>query len=503
MSRRRRPLAAVSAAFLLAAALGGCRPREEAAPEAARPAAAVPAVACQDDGGALQLGCPAFPNTTPEAQPQWDTFAWNSFIAANWPAVDPAANNEQRGFPDLSQSFATAGNDALLVWETFKEKREVFLQGSTASPGPWNQAPMYGPVGEDIPPCSGSPAPPAPVAGGPYRTGAQGQPLAPNKKPGPPPSLSNSVTGYSAETCVDDVYRKITPGGDLTPCPTGSIHVKSAWIPLQDEDPADYHTAQAAFFKTENGKTCVAHATFGLVGLHIIQRIHQGSSADANADPLGGTFVFATWEHAGNDEAGFTYANFFPGQPFEGPPERGFYPLPSAALPVARKFPILESTQAVNAAVHAAIAAVAPDSVWLNYQLVGVQFQAVDVNAPPPAQPAFPVGPNDPTGIGQPFYLANLVIETNDGLQQFQGLPPLAAPISQFQNVITKNGTLQFNRQTPNVAYFGQGYNMGGCMGCHGVSEVKGYSFSFVLLGGQQGAGVDTQQSFEVPPPPR
>jgi hypothetical protein len=595
--------------LLLAASLaaGGCpRQGEE---EAAARRAAPPPVGCPADGGTLQLGCPAFPNTTPQAQPQWDYFAWNSFVAANWPAVVPAQNNEQRGFPNLAQSFATAGNDTLLVWETFKEKREVFIQGSSSDPGPWNQAPVYGPVAPAILPCSdsqgraemprrffgqggklsfdtldetievasealepqdalcggystdpqcgtpqqapcclaqglpvgprvwkGSPTKPNPqpvlyevkidydfynyvtanqyyldaTAAAhaqlaeillPYRTSAQGPPLAPGGGQAPPATQSNSVTSYSAQACIDNYYGKITPTGNLTPCPVGSIHLKAVWIQLQDEDPAKYHTAEAAFFKTENGKTCISYGTFGLIGLHIIQRIHQGSAADTNAGPLGGTYIFATWEHVDNDTAGFTYANFFPGQPFVGPPARGFYPQPSAALPVQRKFPILDGTQQVNADVHAAIAAIDPDSVWLNYQLVGVQFQAVDVDAPPAANPAFPVGPNDPTGIGQPLYLANLVIETNDGLQQFQGLPPLAAPIPQFQKLITKNGTLEFNRKTPNLAFFGTGYNMGGCMGCHGVAEVKGYSFSFVLFGGQRGAGADTQESFEIPPP--
>ena len=84
-------------------------------------------MSCQPNGGALQLGCPSFPNTSPTAQPQWDVFAWNSFIAANWPALDPAANNEQRGFPNLNQRLANASNTSLLVWETFKEnEREVF-----------------------------------------------------------------------------------------------------------------------------------------------------------------------------------------------------------------------------------------------------------------------------------------------------------------------------------------------------------------------------------------
>lgn len=572
-----------------------------------------PRAACENDGGKLQLGCPSFPNTSPKAQPEWDYFAWNSFVAANWPAVVPKDNNEQRGFPDLEKSFATAAHDSLLVWETFKEKREVFIQGSTANPGPWNQAPVYGPVDPSILPCSdnqggdsprryfgqgqkivfdsldetvevasealepgdalcagyvkdpkcgtpqaapccfvqgkavgprvwkGSPTKPRPqpvvyevkvnydfynyvtdnsrqyyldataataaTAGKillPYRTSAQQPPLSPGGTPAPPAAQSNSVTSYDAQACIDAYYGQRTPSSKLTPCPIGSVHLKAAWIKLEDEDPTKYHTAEAAFFKTENGKTCMSYGRFGLVGLHIIQRIHQGSTSDAQSFALGGTYVFATWEHVDNDRAGFTYANdYVPGNNgLEPPPDEGFYPSPSSALPVRRKFPILDGTRRVNDAVHAAIGAIDPRSVWLNYQLVGVQFQAVNVNAEPAEEPPFPIGPNDPTGIGQPLYLANLVIETNEGLQHFQGQPPQLAPIKNFQNLIPANGTTGFQRDKPNLAFFGAGYTMGGCMGCHGVAEVKGYSFSFVLLGGQRGAGADTQRSFEIPPPP-
>lgn len=45
--------------------------------------------------------------------------------------------------------------------------------------------------------------------------------------------------------------------------------------------------------------------------------------------------------------------------------------------------------------------------------------------------------------------------------------------------------------------------NYFGCMGCHGVAQTKGYSFSFVLLDGQRGADVDTQTNFVPPPVPR
>ena len=602
--------------LLLAASLA-CRPDDpgtgpgEVSPSPS-PSATPPAAAasCQSNGGQLQLGCPSFPNTSPGAQPEWDYFAWNSFIAANWPALDPRVNNNQRGFPDLNQSFVNAAGTSLLTWETFKEKREVFFYPPTTNmnPGPWNQEPNYGPI-PSTPLCSdskGKPAEPqrlfgqggklvfdsldetvevlsealeqpAALCGGftknpcsPTGTGTPncscvvGLPVAPRvwkgspTKPNPQPVLyevkvnydfynyvqqnkfyldsvaaaaanlstgtkiklpyrtsapqgpggggsgPHAVTSYDVQKCLA-TYQQAGPNTNVTPCLVGSIHIKTAWIPLQNEDPTKYHTADAAYFKTENGKACMSYAKFGLVGIHIIQRVHQGSGGvSTGSTPVGGTFIFATWEHTDNDTAGFTYSNYFPGQPFAGPPQRAtFYPQPSNAIPVTRKYPILPGTQQVNNQVHAAIKAVNPNSVWLNYELVGTQFQAIDIQSLPPN----PSNPNDPTGIGQPLYLANLVIETNEGLQHFQGLPPLVSPVPPFNKAVAKNGTLAFKRATRNVAFSPtgspsavKGFNMGGCMGCHGVAQNKGYSFSFVLFDGQKGADVDTQTNFALAP---
>ncbi|MEA2563772.1 MAG: hypothetical protein QOH06_5276 [Acidobacteriota bacterium] len=613
MSTLSRWIRLVPALVLLLAASLACRPDDpdvNPAEVSPSPPPAASSVSCPPNGGALYLGCPSFPNTSPTAQPQWDYFAWNSFAAANWPALDPAKNNEQRGFPDLNQRFTSAANTSLLVWETFKEKREVFFYPPTTNidPGPWNQAPNYGPL-PNPPLCSdsqGKPAvprrlfgqggklvydsldetvevlsealeQPAALCGGftknpcsqtgtgtPNCSCVVGLPVAPRvwkgspTKPNPQPVLyevkvnydfynyvqqnkyyldstaqaaaNNSkgtkiqlpyrtsaplgpggggsgptaVTSYDAQSCIAN-YLKAGPNTNVLPCLVGSIHIKTAWIPLQNEDPSKYHTAEAAYFKTENGKACMSYATFGLVGIHIIQRVHQGSGGvSTGSTPKGGTFIFSTWEHVDNDEAGFTYANYFPGQPFAGPPQRAtFYPQPSNAIPVVRKYPILPGTQQVNNQVHAAIKAVNPSSVWLNYELVGTQFQAIDIQSLPPN----PSNPNDPTGIGQPLYLANLVIETNEGLQHFQGLPPLVAPVAPFNKAVAKNGTLAFNRATSNVAFSPtgnpsaiKGFNMGGCMGCHGVAQNKGYSFSFVLFDGQRGADVDTQSNFALAP---
>ena len=96
--------------------------------------------------------------------------------------------------------------------------------------------------------------------------------------------------------------------------------------------------------------------------------------------------------------------------------------------------------------------------------------------------------------------MANLAIETNLGLQYFQGQPPTITVIDHWANGVFKSNTsISFARFNNNVAHGNKGFNMGGCMGCHGVAQSKGYGFSFVLLGGYLGAVTDTQEHFNQP----
>ncbi|MEM7531194.1 MAG: hypothetical protein AAF639_03375 [Chloroflexota bacterium] len=576
---------------------------------------------CDADGTVLNINCPALPNTPsmPEKNHgphySYDTFAWNSFIALNWSAIDPETHNYQRGFPDVSKPFTATQHNDLVVWETYKEKREIFPPvGSTAVPDAWNSKPNYNLDGQDVPFCSnvseeektkmvdrffaqgsklvydtldetievasealetqaqlcggyiepdqvenmcdGSESEPLcckvphqvvgprvwkgqPAQGGrpvlyevklnydffnyvdthkyysddiatsaaqvknitlPWRTNA-GEAPGRSQNPG--------VTNYDAQACVTDYYTKVIsdPGGDHKPCLTGAIQTKSAWLMLDDsEDHTQYHTADAYYYKTEkdsNNKeiTCKQPATFGLIGLHIIQRIHTGTSGSDNFGPQGGTFIFATWEHVGNDAAGFTYANYLVNNS-ETITTQSF-PAITHTLPLTRRYPISTGTQTVNTRVHEALGC--PGSVWCNYQLIGTQFHADNAVETFTSLP-LPKSNNDPSDYGQAFYLANLVIESNVGLQQFQGLPPETIPIGDFKTTKNTNDTTNFDRSADNLNFNvnqgGNSYNMGGCMGCHGVAQLKGYSFSFVLLNGQRGSTTDTQTNFEVPPQP-
>ncbi|MDA8020529.1 MAG: hypothetical protein MPN21_24080 [Thermoanaerobaculia bacterium] len=559
----------------------------------------------------LNLDCPAPPDTDVLEQPQFDYLAWNTFIALNWPAVVPSSENGfLRGFPDLGTSFVDAEHGSLTVWETFKEKREVFNHAFTpGGPGPWNQDYNYGPLrpahgllspepptitsqrsllqinkqsadsldetaqvasealeltlpdGEPNPVLGrpvgprvwlghpsnnsgllyevkvnydfyqfvlangywvdntqpGNPLEQDAVAGRirlPYRTTAEAGP----RQQGEGGPDHQQAVSYSAEATLD-VYRSVTPTTPLNPPLVGAVHLKAAWQRLDGgQDPSRYHTAEAQYFVTDPAtqQPVPRTALFGLVGLHIIQRVHTGQAGAKAAGSTGGTFVFATWEHVGNDAAGFTYANYYDpaGDPnTQNQPEEGFYPRVfdgQQPFEVRRKFqPISQQsakypgTQQVNEAVHAAIRARNPDSVWLNYRLIGTQFRAVDVNDTP-IRPTYLVSENDPLGIGQQQFLANLVVETNEGLQHFQGLPPATPTIVKNRGIgvpSTRNA-IHFDRSAPNTTFVRTPYNMGGCMGCHGVAQSRGYSFSFVLLDGYAGAATDTETNFEIPPSP-
>jgi len=79
------------------------------------------------------------------------------------------------------------------------------------------------------------------------------------------------------------------------------------------------------------------------------------------------------------------------------------------------------------------------------------------------------------------FFQANIVVETNYTLQQFQG----RIGADDAPTAIKASGS---NAPPPNVFTTAKpaGVNMGGCMGCHGNAKVSaGSDFSFILKEGK------------------
>jgi hypothetical protein len=65
----------------------------------------------------------------PQAQRLFDVFAWQVFVALNWPA-------RQDGQPDTTQTLAD--RTTWKIWEYWKQTSEVFLPNG-AAPAPWGQ----------------------------------------------------------------------------------------------------------------------------------------------------------------------------------------------------------------------------------------------------------------------------------------------------------------------------------------------------------------------------
>ncbi len=356
------------------------------------------------------------------------------------------------------------------------------------------------------------------------------------------PNNQKAVFEYGPVSCNPTVG---TPEDGVedgsVPCKAGAVHMKAAWVLLTEDeittDPPRYHTTTALYYKTpEEGKTCIAVDTFGLLGLHAIQRVMVGG-AEYPQNP-GGAFIFATWEHRSILDSsypypqGFQYVNLLTNPAFGMTTAGDPYPKLEYALDVTRMIPTdgnpqAETTCGLSAEqtcqVNESAISVLEESgsVWANYRLVGTQFAPNDctfMDGSPADYQLASCRYNTLDNLGQPHFLANAVIETNQGLQHFLGLPPQQPRLQPYKwcasadglcdnqggrligpNTKQNNDGSVFDRGAPNMTYGKNAINMGGCQGCHGVAQQNGYSFSFVLLDGVGGAKPDTEQDADIP----
>ena len=72
------------------------------------------------------------PGKASACQKCFNCFAWQLFIALNWPAAT-------RGEPDLTADFGDPGNYAAVVWETFKTVDDIFNDPNLTDLLPWEQ----------------------------------------------------------------------------------------------------------------------------------------------------------------------------------------------------------------------------------------------------------------------------------------------------------------------------------------------------------------------------
>lgn len=395
-------------------------------------------------------------------------FAWAEFFALNWQSpYHQTAKDTLRDAPDPSWNF-TMPDAKLAVWETYAHRTEL-LPNKPYKVLPFDAAPHYS-FGKMPLPYPG-PAKPSFTLfnnldenneiGSCDLYGQVGQPggnrmvlyqakvnraeynyistnySTPAKLQAATDTTAVHIKKYKAYYKGATSHCAPMPGVLCLPCGgdpaqggqgQGTIEIKTAWRMLTpSEDATKFFTRTVVYYRTQGAQVYYDNATFALVGMHIIHKTVNFPD-----------FVFATWEHVGVEQQhmGLSFLNSA-GQ--ELPPYMHAY---------QRRHPIEAVTNYATAAAHRKLKTLNPNSVWLNYRLTGVQ--------------GTPTGNTNTSN----YFLANYVVESDDTLANFHG-SSIGTPFD--------NGA--------NTLLTGQLLTAGGCQGCHGVTQLKGTDFSFLLDG--------------------
>lgn len=258
-------------------------------------------------------------------------FAWNQFIALNWPAAAQDGTNREK--PD-SAPFGTTGQP--LVWQTYRSRDELYPwqthlpPGATQDPNTGNVTfnydakPQYN-YKNKILSCNQGPAPLVPpwinldeisqislnfMFDG-YSPGQQ-YPASGNSAPTLIRFLakgnrtySDYITGKSYHNHGGNYFQDVTNftnavAADKPPAnrdkivefPIDTVMVKSAWRLLTTAELSGgrFYSAPVRFYEKKAGKLCYNdEAGWGMVALHIVQK-----------SPSTPYFTFATFEQADN-----------------------------------------------------------------------------------------------------------------------------------------------------------------------------------------------------------
>ncbi|MFQ3244591.1 MAG: hypothetical protein ACI9SP_001222 [Arenicella sp.] len=272
------------------------------------------------------------------------------------------------------------------------------------------------------------------------------------------------------------------PAGDNNVAGTvgeGAIEIKTAFIRITNTNQAQftnffktsaiYYTADIDQTTGEYSNFKYHNGTFALLGIHIIHKTKSYPD-----------FIFTSFEHKDLKNMDFQYiltsplppeyagADFNPHNVPTPPPNTPAGTQIGNRVAVQREqqnaapasassvlYPIPSVIQNMNTAVHQQLQAVNPNSIWLNYILMGVQANITESWADSASGTA---GPN--------HFMANHVIESDAFLGHFFGPGFGSNPFSNDDNIL----------------YQGATSSMGGCKGCHGVAQTSfGTDFSFLL----------------------
>lgn len=347
---------------------------------------------------------------TPETQPCFDIFSWQTFVALNWPA-DAGGN-------PMGNSF-TAFPAAQRVWEDYTDPSIIFQTNESLLPftGPFKKEAnlkglhMFSKLSHELVKLPESIAE------------ATGQPLIDKNlnfalyeiklnKDEVTYIISNSLTTTEGQTGKTIQF----PSGSDTGA-VGAMEIKATWkilVPGTD-DTSKFYKKMAVIYVPANqsitGVPLYLKEWVGLVAMHIIHKTTRF--------PF---WIWSTFEHIDNapeqsevSKAGTNFSFFNPActtcvadtpPPFDSvyiwqatkPYAKTYATNGLYGTQVVRKYPVYGPTEAVNKKWQQALASAG--SVFANYRLIGSQWSVVSDGTPP----------NDT--IPAPDTLSNTTLET-------------------------------------------------------------------------------------------
>lgn len=308
----------------------------------------------------------------------FNDYAWQMFVAANWPA-----KAEARGVPDCNRMI---GDSTKVVWISYKTTDETFLPGAV-DPGPWESPAKSELEFSEISKVSSDIKDEIMQPVGGWLIDQKNNPVYYQI------SINKISYDYIRQ---NDFYNldTVTTATDIEFL-DNSLEVKAAWRWLQaDDDHSRYFTRPAIFeVYGTNGKPTgeFKEGVAGLVGLHIIVK--------AEGFPQ---WVWATFEQVDNvTVSGGIHTSFYnpnctgqyctpnispehSGQPFGDPNQ------------LTRVTPLHPEAVAVNEAYQSAL----KGTPFQYYELVTSQY------------PLDPQDPGNPMGTPTPNIAANVTLES-------------------------------------------------------------------------------------------
>lgn len=367
---------------------------------------------CPPAGGCVGSACPdsittassIFPASAcpfeGEGQNGVDTFAWNEFIALNWPA------NRGNCTPDTNKSILNvkSGDGTVAVWQTWMPPDRLFVAPGQ-QPAPWCSG-----NGLDA---SGS-RPMTMVAKADERFASLGPAFAMISEIGGVEEPGGVLTDQNGRwvryeiVLNQDEYnyamqnklwskagqQAFQSAGNtsinLPTGPTGAVEIKSSWKVLTDAEISGgrYFTTVATVYNTPGGAPSPGKnpVTLGLVGLHIIHKTEQQT-----------TFFWSTFEQVDNDRVFFNPNSTTPQntqtatKPYiELNPDGTAHNLPVQV----KRVHSVESIDSTAIPLNAYYQAILGSSVFANYRLISTQWTTG--GAPQ----------------GTPSYVSNVTLET-------------------------------------------------------------------------------------------